>query len=863
MHGGKPSACAERSNLYTNLTRRLSPKMNRTATTLIPTGQSHERVDGLLKVTGQARYAAEFHLPGLAYAALIQSTIPAGRVEIDTALAERARGVLGVLTPHNMPRLAPPPSDLIGQGQPGEPYVPLQDNVVHWSGQHLAVVIAETFEQAQFAASLVQVQYEAGAPKLDLAEALPEATLPKLWAGREKLQVSRGDAGQALAGAEVTLEETYRTPVQNHNPMELVSTTAFWETPERLLLHDTTRWIKGIQRILAHAFGLAPDDVHVISPFVGGAFGAKGFQWQHIMLAAAAAQLVNRPVRLEFTRREMFTTAGRRAATVQNYALGASAEGRLAALRHETLTSSSPLLEYTEPAGNLSRHLYSCLHVDVSHRLVRLNQPSPCPMRAPGEATGSFALECALDELASRLRLDPIELRLRNYADTDEFEQKPYSAKHLKECYAQGAARFGWSNRTPEPRSMRTADRRLLVGQGMATSSYPANQMPCQATAILFPDGTATVRSATHELGTGTYTAMTQLAAAALGLPVEKVRFELGDSLFPVAPINGGSWLTSSVGPAVLAACAALQEQLAKLAAGHFDSPLTNAKPEDLILTGGSLALAADPARGVPLGAILQRAGRDRLEANGSAKPGENGAEAYAHHSFGAAFAEVTVDPDLGEVRLSRFVGVYDAGRILNPQLARSQFIGGVIFGLSMALHENGRARPAHRPHRERRPRRVPRTRLRRHASRRNRCHLPQRARPAFWRPLGRARHRRTRDRRQRRGDCQRGLSCDRKTGARSSDHCGQVIVLAGGERSPKSRKGVAFRAGLRLFGNVPQNRSRPTGGSLPGQSGTGSRRAILTSIDEFRWRGVRASRRGSPFLGQVGQGCPAPAKLA
>ena len=661
----------------------------------IPTNQSHPRVDGRLKVTGAARYAAEFKFSGLAYAALVQSTLPAGRiVEVDPTSAQSAPGVLGVLTMHNMPRLAPPPADLTGKGQPGEPYAPLQDDVIHWYGQHVAVVVAETLEQAKHAATLIRVGYEAAEPQLHLSLALPDATKPILWAGREKLQVSRGNAERALADAEVVVDQTYNTAVMNHNPMEPVSATAFWEGPNRLLLHDTTRWIKGIQRILAHAFGLAVEDVRVVSPFVGGAFGSKGFQWQHIMLAAAAARLVGRPVRLEFTRQEMFTTAGRRAATVQKYALGASPDGRLDALRHETITSSSPLVEYTEPAGNQSRNLYSCPNLEVSHQLVRLNQPSPCPMRAPGEAPGNFAMECALDELAYRLQLDPVELRLRNYAETDEHEDKPYSSKHLRECYAQAAARFGWSKRTPEPRSMRTEGGGLLLGQGMATSAYPATQMPCQAKASFYADGTATVRAATHELGTGTYTAMTQLAATALGLPIENVRFELGDSLFPTAPINGGSWLTASVGPAVLAACIALKTKLTKLATADTDGTLARSKPDDLALAGGRLVVTADPTRGTPVGDILKRAGVAQIEADGGAKPGEHGEDQYAHHSFGAAFAEVTVDPELGEVRLARFVGVYDAGRILNPQLARSQLLGGAIFGLSMALQEHGAPDP-------------------------------------------------------------------------------------------------------------------------------------------------------------------------
>ncbi|MBE7212901.1 MAG: xanthine dehydrogenase family protein molybdopterin-binding subunit, partial [Gluconacetobacter diazotrophicus] len=445
--------------------------MNNTAPTTIPTGQEHARVDGRLKVTGRAQYAAEIPLPGLVHAALVQSTIPAGRlVALDTAAAERAPGVVGILSARNMPRLALPPDDLLGKGRPGEPYVPLQDDRIQWAGQHLALVVAETSEQARYAAELVRARYEEDpSPALRLEDALGDATEPELWGGREKLQVRRGDAPTALVKAETVVRPTYGTPVVNHNPIELVSTTAHWEAPDRLVVHDTTRGIQQLQRVLASAFSLAVEDVRVLAPFVGGAFGSKGFQWQHPMMVAAAARMVSRPVRLEFTRMEMFTTAGRRARTVQNLALGATHQGFLNAVTHETLTTSSPVIEYTEPAGNLSRNLYTVPNVAVSHRLATIHEPSPCPMRAPGEAPGSFALECAMDELAYALGLDPLELRLRNHADEDAYERKPYSSKHLKECYAQGADAFGWARRNPEPRSMGSDDGRLLVGWGMST----------------------------------------------------------------------------------------------------------------------------------------------------------------------------------------------------------------------------------------------------------------------------------------------------------------------------------------------------------------------------------------------------------
>ena len=663
--------------------------MSNTVPTTIPTGQEHPRVDGRLKVTGRARYAAEFPLPGLTHAALVQSTIPAGRlVELDTAAAERAPGVVGILSARNMPRLAPPPDDLVGKGQPGEPYVPLQDDRIHWAGQHLALVVAETSEQARYAAGLVRAKYEEDAhPALRLEDALGQATEPELWAGREKLQTRRGDAPAALAKAETVTRATYETPVENHNPIELVCTTAHWETPTQLVVHDTTRGIKMIQRVLANAFSLAVEDVRVLAPFVGGAFGSKGFQWQHLMIVAAAARMAGRPVRLEFTREQMFTTAGRRARTVQNFALGATHQGFLNALTHETLTTSSPVVDYTEPAGNLSRNLYTIPNTEVTHRLATVHEPSPCPMRAPGEAPGSYALECAMDELACALPLDPLELRLRNHADADEYERKPYSSKHLKECYQQGAEAFGWANRTPEPRSMRTADGKLLVGWGMSTAAYPAKQMPAAVRVTLHADGTATGRSATHELGTGTYTCMSQLLAGALGLPVEKVRFELGDSKMPLAPVNGGSWLTSSVGPALLAACAALKKRLLETAVATPGLPMFNAKPNDLVFTDDALTAKFDPNCTADFTAILNAARLPLIEAEANAKPTEED-EKFATVSFGAHFAEVTVDPDLGEVRLRRYVGVFDPGRVINPQIARSQMYSGITFGLGMAFLE-------------------------------------------------------------------------------------------------------------------------------------------------------------------------------
>ena len=627
-------------------------------------GQPLTRVDGKLKVAGAARYSAEFARPKLAYAALIQSTIANGRVsKIDLSTAQATAGVVGILTRENAPRFKPYPDDMTKKGAPGESRVPLEDDQVHWVGQHLGVVVAESFEQAVHAASLVQVEYENAPPILTLPDerAQRNSLQPEKFVGRENLQVKRGDVDAALAKAAARIDVTYTTPIENHNPIETYSTTAEWEAADRLLIHESTRGIKQLQKIVANAFSVALENVHVVCPFVGGAFGSKGFQWSHTLLAAAAAKLVQRPVKLTFSRPQMFDSAGQRARTEQKFSMGTGQDGKLIALRHATTTHSSPVSEYTEACGNMSRMLYSCPNIDVSHRLLKLNITTPCPMRAPGEAPGVFALECAIDEMAHKLDLDPLEFRLRNYAETDENENKPWSSKKLRECYKRGAEKFGWSKRNRKPGSMR-AENGDFVGYGMATAVYPAAQQPAGATATLTKDGIVVVRSATHEIGTGTYTAMSQFAADTLGLPLEKVRFELGDSQFPVAPNNGGSWLTASVAPAVMGACAELKKKVTDLA-GNW------------------------PGDSTQLAALFSRAGQNEITAEFKSEPNKEERAKFSFHSFGAVFVEAHVD-SLGQARIKRVAGVYDVGRMVNPRLARSQIMSGVTMGIGMALME-------------------------------------------------------------------------------------------------------------------------------------------------------------------------------
>src|SRR5437016_607427 len=483
----------------------------------------------------------------------------------------------------------------------------------------------------------------------------------QISAGRDALQVKRGAVDAALATAVHKIDVIYSTPIENHNPIATYSTTAEWETPDHLLIHACTRGIKQLQRVVANAFGLQQDHVRIVCPFIGGAFGSKGFQWSHTLLAAAAAKLAQRPVKLTLTRPQMVDSAGQRAGTEQRFSAGAEKDGKLVALRHATTTHSSPTHAYPEACGNMSRMLYSCPNVDVSLRLVVLNLTTPCPMRAPGETPGVFALECALDELAHEVGIDPVDFRLRNYAEIDEYENRPWSSKKLRECYQRGADKFGWSKRNREPGSMRASDG-SQVGFGMATAVYPAGQQKAGATAILNKDGTVTVRSATHEIGTGTYTAMSQFAADTLNIPIEKIRFELGDSQFPEAPNNGGSWLTASVAPAVIGACRELKKKVVDLAGSWPNDPaqLTN---------------------------LFARAGQEEIQAEFNSEPNREKRERFSFHSFGAIFVEVHIDL-FGQVRVKRAVGVYDVGRMINPRLARSQIIGGMLFGFSTALME-------------------------------------------------------------------------------------------------------------------------------------------------------------------------------
>ncbi|MBW8867432.1 MAG: xanthine dehydrogenase family protein molybdopterin-binding subunit [Acidobacteria bacterium] len=623
-------------------------------------GEGIDRLDGTLKVTGGATYSAEWPTARLAYGVIVQSHVARGTItSIDTAEAERVGGVIAVLTAANAPKL--PNGGKAGVNPPaGRVLTLLQDREVRYNGEPIAVVVAESLEAAMYAASLVRADYRIDTPALDMRKELPSAQpYTKKIFGQFEPQSRRGDVAAALAAADATIDAVYTTPLETHNAMEPHATIASWEG-DRLTLHDATQYVYGVKRFVAKTLGIPDDRVRVVSKFVGGAFGSKGSAWSHVVLAAMAAQQVQRPVKIVLTRRQMFGPVGARPYTVQHLVLGARADGTILAIRQDVVSSTSTFEDWVESSTLQTRMLYDVANVETSQRLVRLNLGTPTFNRGPGESSGTFGLESAIDELADRLRIDPIELRLKNYADRDPETGHPFSSKSLRECYAHGAERFGWSRRRATPRSMRDGD--ALVGFGMATATYPVKRMPATALARLNADGTFVVQAATHEFGTGTYTSMTQIAADALGVPLDRVRFELGDTALPENPISAGSMTASSTGPAVHAAATTLRARLAAMGADPSDREQCR-------------ALAAQQKDGV-------------VETPGRAAPGQE-RERFSMHSFGAVFAEVRVDPDLGEVRVARIVGAYGAGRILNAKLARSQFIGGIVYGIAMALHEH------------------------------------------------------------------------------------------------------------------------------------------------------------------------------
>ena len=645
-------------------------------------GRALDRVDGPLKVTGKAEYAAEIPVANVAYAVIVTSALGRGQLlGLDTRAAESTPGVLHVVTSANAPHL---PGAKTKADANDRLLQLLQDDEVHYSDQPIAVVIAESLESAQEAAASMQATFAPAPLTVSLDPSSADAYAPKKAGPNGEADSRRGDLEAGLKRAALRVDQTYTTPVQNHNPMEPHALTVVWQGEDHVTLYDTSQGVFGVRKKVAALFGIPAENVRVISHFVGGGFGCKGTPWSHVGLAAMAARVAKRPVKLALTRQQMFSLVGHRAATIQRLQLGADPNGKLTAISHEVWSETARFDEFVEPSAVLTRMLYSCPNVSTSHRLVKVDIPIPTFMRAPGESSGSFALESALDELAVALKLDPIELRLRNHAERDEGENKPWSSKSLRECYRQGAERFGWSKRRVEPRSQR--DGHALIGYGMASATYPARQSGSAALAKLLRDGSVLVQAGTQDIGTGTYTIMAQIAADALGLPEGRVRFELGDTAMPETPVSGGSQTASSTGSAVKLAALALREQLIELARTDAKSELFGLDARAIRVSGGELFVENGKQKD-SFSALLERSGKPEITARASTKEKEE-RKRFSLHSFGAQFVEVRVDEDTGEVRVTRAVGAFAAGKILNPKTARSQFLGGMVWGIGFALHE-------------------------------------------------------------------------------------------------------------------------------------------------------------------------------
>jgi xanthine dehydrogenase YagR molybdenum-binding subunit len=645
-------------------------------------GTGIDRVDGRKKVTGGATYAAEVQVANVTHAVIVGSTIGRGRITaIETRAAEAAPGVLAVLTHHNAPRFPgvtakAEANDRVVQG--------LQDDAVLYHDQPIAVVVADTLERAQHAAAMVTAEYDAAAAVADVEADLAAAFVAET--ARGPAQISRGDVAAGLAAAKTRIDATYTTPVETHNPMEPHATIAVWHGADQLTLYDSTQAIFNVRRRLSAMLGLPPENVRVINHFVGGGFGSKGAPWSHVLLAAIAAKATGRAVKLAITRPQAQSLVGHRPKTVQKLELAADARGQLTAIRHDVVSETSRFDQFIESCTAVTRMLYACPSVATVQRLVRLDVPTPTFTRAPGESTGTFALESALDELAQAAGIDPLELRRRNHTDRDPETGKPWSSKSLLECYRRVADAVDWARRSPRTRA--TRDGRWLIGFGCATTTRPSRQLPASARARIGRDGRAIVQAGTQDIGTGTYTIMTQIAGDALALPLGDVRFELGDTALPETPPSVGSFTAASTGPAVHNACIALRQALIERAIHDPASPLHGLGADAIEAEDGALIARGDRKRRDGYAAIVGRSGQPEISVELHTEAHKD-RDTYSVSGFGAIAARVRVDEELGEVRLDRLVGAFAAGRILNPKTARSQLIGGMVWGIGQALHEH------------------------------------------------------------------------------------------------------------------------------------------------------------------------------
>ncbi len=661
-------------------------------------GKPLSRVDGRAKVTGEARFSAEFRLENLAYAALVYSTIARGKItKIETAAAEGARGVVCVLTHENAPKMENTPvAPAYSSGEPirgvGSSDLPvLGDDKVYWNGQPVAVVVAETLDQAQHAASLVRVEYEEGKAKLSFDDAMKHEAMTPVDVVGEEPRIEIGDAESALKDAEVRVDNIYRTPRHNHNAMEPHATVATWDETGGLTLYDSTQYVYGVKDTIADIFSMEPEKVRVVAKFVGGSFGGKGAVWNNSILCAAAAKAAGRPVQLALSRRGVFHLVGGRSLTEQRVAIGAGRDGKIAALVHSGVNATSTHGTWADPFGDPARRLYAAETLLTDHKIVHLDTVANTAMRGPGPSVGTFALESAMDELAHELGMDPLELRRVNEPERDPSTGQKFSSRHFVEAYERGAERFGWQPRAPRSRR----DGAWLVGQGAAAATYHVVRFPATVRVRINADGTALVRTSAQDNGMGTATVQIQHAAQRLGLPTANVSMEWGDTDLPKSAAAGASNQTVALVQAVRDASEKLQRELLSLAGNGSrngsqngnNGPLSGAKFGQIEARDGGLFRKDDPRRGETYAEILERLGREHVEVEAtSGNPYET--MKYSMHSYGMQFCEARVNGESGEVRISRWLGSFDCGTILNEKTATSQFRGGIIMGIGAALME-------------------------------------------------------------------------------------------------------------------------------------------------------------------------------
>src|SRR5467141_165411 len=666
------------------------PTITETATTS-PIGRQTPRIDGPFKVSGTAMYASDFNFPGLLYAVPVEGTIANGKLhKLDTSEAEKMPGVRAILHRANIGKifrsvLQPPNSGIADERRP-----PLADDVIRYYGQYIAVAAAETFEAAKAAADAVRATYTKDKPNVNLdlqPENEPESV--ETTHGRlKRLQSERGNPDNAFARAQVKIDQTYVTPAETHNPIELQGTIAMWDG-QMLTIYEESQGIFNLRSVLAQMFGLSKEDVRVITKFVGSGFGSKLWPWTHCALACAAARQLGKPVKLVLSRRMMFQSVGHRPRTQQRVRLGATNEGKLVSLMQDYLNDLDILGGYHENCGEATSYFYSVQNIRGDWGRTRRNIGSPPPMRGPGAVPGLFATESAMNELADQLKIDPVRLRELNEPKIDEGLGIPFSSRHLLECFELGAEKFGWSKRTPEVGSMKRDG--LTLGWGMAGCAWLAARFPAEANVQLRDDGTARVASGTQDIGTGTYTVLALLASQKTGVPLDKIEVALGDTSLPPGPISGGSMATSSVVPAVFAAADSAIGSLLEIATMTPGSPFERRKRSDLAYEGGRVFVKTDgPAKGVQFDDLLRRASLRLVTGNGKSEATFGNPNAkFSTHSFGCHFVEVTWQPEIARLRVSRVVTVIDAGRILNPLAGRNQIEGSVVMGIGMALLEH------------------------------------------------------------------------------------------------------------------------------------------------------------------------------